>query len=209
MSLASGGVRRLVLVRHGATESNELGCFQGWSGGRLTERGRGEVRRAARRLTERIAPARVWSSDLPRALETAGLLFPDAEVEADRRLRELCFGEFDGRTHRELLESDAPGYRAWLEDPHAAPPPEGESLTAMRARVLEWWDDRAGDGTVVVVTHGGPAGVLLSHLLDPRDAAAEHVPEPGGYVDLHARPGSHTRWRVSGAHFVPAPRRRP
>lgn len=205
MSSTSGGVRRLVLVRHGATESNVLGCLQGWSDGRLTGSGRREIRATAQRLAERIAPARVWSSDLPRALETARLLFPHAEVEPDARLRELCFGEFEGRTHQELLESGTTGYRAWLEDPDGAPPPEGEPLAAMRARVVEWWEDRARDGTVVVVTHGGPAGVLVSHLLDSHDPAAEALPRPGGYLDLHACPGPHTRWRVSEAHLIPQP----
>lgn len=201
MSPRNGGVRRLVLVRHGTTESNVLGRFQGWSDGRLTASGRGEVRATAQRLAKRIAPAHVWSSDLARALETATLLFPHAEVELDRRLRELCFGGFEGRTREELLELDATGYRAWLKDPDGAPPPNGEPLTAMRARVLEWWEDRAGYDTVVVVTHGGPAGVLLSHLLSAYDPAAEALPRPGGYLDLDACPGKW--WRVSEAYLIP------
>ncbi len=197
--------RRLLLIRHGATEANERGRFQGWSHAGLSEGGRAEVERTRNGLAGRAVPDLVVSSDLPRALETARLLFPDADLQTDRRLRELSFGAFEGRSHQELLEADSPGYRAWLDDPDGAPPPSGESLTDMRSRVLACWAEQGEVETVAVVTHGGPLGTLLAHLLQEGDPHAAAVPQPAGYVELLAEDEGTPRWRVIDTHLIPTP----
>jgi len=144
---------RLWLVRHGATDWSEAGKFCGWADIPLNARGR----RQARALGERLAGKRftsIWSSDLARAEETGRLAVNGAA--ADRRLRELRFGDLEGRRWEDcpadmraaLLAFD--GFRA----------PGGESVGEFRRRVLAFVDTLA-DGDHLVFTHGGVIRVLL------------------------------------------------
>lgn len=220
-----------MLFRHGPTDVNESGRFQGWSDADLGSRGQRIVEAAVRRLVAVLGVrgiGTVVSSDLPRARQTAAFL-PAAHIIVEPRLRELNFGAFEGRTEGELREAEDPAYVAWLDDPVLCPPPAGESLHMFRARVVEWWDDlrpqvpsrSADEGrppvAVVVVTHGGPIGVLLDRSLAAEDPARDAVPMPGGYVvlgrevstsEIGPRPGSAV-WRVEASHRCFLPESRP
>jgi broad specificity phosphatase PhoE len=113
----------------------------------------------------------MWCSDLRRATDTARLSL--VEAGDDPRLRELDFGSLEGadwgslpeRVRTELLEFD--GFRA----------PGGESVTDLRARVLDLVDE-LGAGTHLLVTHGGVIRTLLR--LGGRDA----IIPPGGTVEF-------------------------
>ncbi|MEM7415742.1 MAG: aminotransferase class I/II-fold pyridoxal phosphate-dependent enzyme [Gemmatimonadota bacterium] len=188
---------RLLLVRHGSTDANRAGRFQGWSDPPLADIGVSEVAQASAQLGPLPASTRVWCSDLTRAVHTAARLVPDSVIHLDRRLRELSFGAFEGQTHEELSTGPSAEYAAWLADPEASPPPGGERLSELRARLFEWWADQAHDlsGRTLVVAHGGPLGVLLSELLMDSDPHRDAVPPPGGFLELQRRSGE-VHWHV-------------
>src|SRR5277367_5112051 len=100
---------RLWLVRHGETDWNAVGRVQGHTPTELNERGRGQARELGRLLKGRSFAA-VWSSDLPRAYQTAELLvdaagfLPRLAVEKTERLRERSFGKYEGMTVQEMGE---------------------------------------------------------------------------------------------------------
>lgn len=110
-------------------------------------------------------PATVYSSDLRRAMETAAEIAHRTHlpVVADPRLRERCFGRYEGRTFAQV-EQEAPEHalRWRRRDPEYAPP-GGESLNSLRDRIAETIDDvaaRHAGELVVLVAHGGVMDVL-------------------------------------------------
>ena len=153
---------RLVLVRHGETDWNVERRVQGHSDTTLNENGRDQARRLAATLAEETFDL-VVASDLDRAQETARLGLPaGTPMETTPDLRELNFGDWEGLTGPEI-EADAPGslgqtWRGWGEAPN------GESLAAFAERidrVVVRLREELGDGTALVVAHGGTLRVLI------------------------------------------------
>jgi probable phosphoglycerate mutase len=168
---------RLLLVRHGQSEWNAQGRWQGQADPPLTDLGRQQARAAARAIGGVDA---VISSDLQRARETADVI-ADAigvgPVIEDMGLRERDAGEWSGLTRDEIKER-YPGYLP--EDRHNAfapartgsqrRPPGWESDEALLDRVLEAIHRVqlvVGDGDGLVVTHGGVIYALEGHLGEP------------------------------------------
>ncbi len=142
-------------VRHGETAHNREGKFQGRADVELSARGLEQVARLATRLATADIAA-VYSSPLARARQTAMAIAAVAgcEVEADDRLIELDYGEWDGRP---LGDIGAREWAAWRADPTFAPP-GGESLIAVTARVASFCRDRLADRDhdVIAVSHVSP-----------------------------------------------------
>ena len=105
----------LLLVRHGETALNQERRWQGQHDASLTPRGQAE----AQALAERIAaahPVALYSSDLPRARETAAAItrLTALEPALDARWREVDVGEWLGRTPAEVEFRHPEGYARWL-----------------------------------------------------------------------------------------------
>jgi broad specificity phosphatase PhoE len=159
-------MRRLTLIRHGLTEWNVSGRFQGHSDVPLSAEGRAQAEQLAGYLSTFPVFDVVMSSPLVRAVETSRIAMPDREPELDARLRELHFGAFEGLT-RDVIERD-PRWDVWIRDPFMRAAPEGESYHQLRARMVEWLDEtrrRFPDAHVAAVTHSGSIQTLLSALL--------------------------------------------
>lgn len=90
---------RLFLVRHGETLANARRVIQGHTHNvSLSSRGRGQIEKLAQRLKAQPISA-VYSSDLRRACESAEIVAKELSLPVyfDRRLRERCYGEFEGK----------------------------------------------------------------------------------------------------------------
>ncbi|HSK94712.1 MAG TPA: histidine phosphatase family protein [Candidatus Angelobacter sp.] len=186
---------RLVLVRHGVTDWNREGRFQGHRDPDLAEAGRHEAALAAERIVadDRLRPTRVVSSSLGRALATAR---PIAEasglaVEADDRLMEIGQGEWEGRTHAELEVEDAERYLAWRRATGIRQPPGGEPIDAATARVVSFLADLGSSPgeSVCVVSHGGTLRILAHVLLDLADVHVLEVDNASIGVAVRATAG--------------------
>lgn len=137
----------LWLVRHGETDWNAAGRFQGWTDVPLNENGRTQ----AGQLREVLANhefAGVWSSDLARAIETARIAVGEPAV--DRRLRELDFGDLEGAVWDQLDKET----KAGLKEFDSFRSPGGESAVAFVDRVFGFLDALEA-GRHVVFAHGG------------------------------------------------------
>jgi probable phosphoglycerate mutase len=162
---------RLLLVRHGVTDWNRSGRFQGHLDPPLADDGRTEADLLAKRLARApttVRPARVIASSLARAAETGSILAERLRVPfaTDPRLMEIGQGEWEGRSHTELERDDADRYAAWRADP-AARPPGAEEIDRVTDRVSAAVRDAMdGDGTPCLVTHGGVLRLLAGQLLD-------------------------------------------
>ncbi len=154
-------MRRLVFVaRHGETDWNAAGRWQGHTDVPLNENGRAQAKALAERLRgSRLAG--VVASDLSRAHETARIVAAELGVTvayAERELRERSFGVFEGLTRAECETDHAEAWQAWLAHRKAPRGAEGiEALTArMVAAVGRVAETVAREGApALVVTHGG------------------------------------------------------
>jgi broad specificity phosphatase PhoE len=158
-------VRRILLARHGQTAWNALGRLQGHTDIELDEIGRTQARELARSL-EGAGITRVWSSDLARARETAAIVavelaLPPPEVDAE--LRERKFGVFEGLTRDECAAQHPDAWRDWLAQ--TSHPPGGEPRADATARMHRALLRVVGDGTTLVVSHGGVMRLWLMELL--------------------------------------------
>lgn len=163
--------RRLILLRHGETEYNATRRMQGQLDTNLSERGLAQAHTAAKELRD-LGIAKIISSDLTRARDTAGVVGEDlgVEVVVDKRLRETHLGQWQGKTHDEVDTAHDGARARWRSDATWAPP-EGESRidVAQRARdvvdelldTYDEWDNSA----VLLVAHGGTIAALTAALL--------------------------------------------
>ncbi len=165
--------RRLLLVRHGVTDWNREGRFQGHADPPLAEDGRAEAELLTRRLDgdEVLRPVRIVTSTLARARETADVIgvMLGITVEQDARLIEIGQGEWEGRTHTDLAATDAERYAAWRRDAGIRQPPGGESIEAATQRVgaaLSEFVNAAGRWPRCIVSHGGTLRILARILLE-------------------------------------------
>ncbi len=137
----------LWLVRHGETPASRDGVLAGWADVPLTPRG-AEQAEAVRPALAGERFDSVWCSDLRRAVESARLAYGEARREP--RLREINFGELEGRAWATL----DPAVRASIATFNGFHPAGGESLEQVRERVLPFLAELP-PGRHLLFTHGG------------------------------------------------------
>lgn len=162
-------VSRLVIWRHGRTEWNAAGRFQGQLDPPLDEQGRRQAARTAPYLVATGLPPGetvVVSSDLSRAAETASALTAllGVDLRLDPRLREHGMGCWEGLTRDEVAARYPEQYADWL----AGRPVHGrggEDPEHVAERALATLVELPPAPVAVVVTHGGTAGRMVERLL--------------------------------------------
>ncbi len=157
----------LLVARHGETDWNRHGRWQGHADPPLNETGRAQARELAGALRDEGIAA-VYASDLRRARETAEIVAAEIglTVDVDERLREVHIGSWSGLTIEEVEERFPESMRRWrAADPHHTFD-GGETYAAMGERVVAAVRDIVGrhEGEqVLIVGHGGPIRSLLAH----------------------------------------------
>ena len=200
---------RVLILRHGQTDSNAGGVLQGHLPTPLNPLGLRQARRLAERVARHVPKVTALvSSDLRRAEQTAGPVAAACglPVAYDPDWRERGFGEFEGRTV---------GERATWHAAHGdTDPPGAEPFDRFRARVLRALQDLPArfpsHRCVAVVTHGGPVGVLLRMLADgtlplPAGASAPQVarvPNCSILELIREAPDGAATWRVGCVNDV-------
>ena len=165
---ASPPVRRLLVWRHGRTEWNAAGRFQGQLDPPLDDEGRAQAARTAPVLAAALGGEEtvLVSSDLQRVVDTAGALAPLLQVplQVDDRLREHGLGSWEGLTRDEVAGRHPEQYADWLAG-RPVPGRGGEAQADVAARALAAVAALPPASVAVLVTHGGTAGRLLEALL--------------------------------------------
>jgi glucosyl-3-phosphoglycerate phosphatase len=173
-------VTTLLLVRHGETDWNREGRWQGGSDTQLNALGREQAAALAETLDGTIDA--IYSSDLWRARETAEILAAKLglEVQLDERLRERSFGSWEGFTTPEIEERFAEAHRLWRlgEGPGSEDAEPFETFSDRIAAFLDELLERHPDEEVLVVSHGGSIRVIhalaqgLDYVRDHRSIPA-------------------------------------
>ena len=168
---------KLILIRHGESESNAQGKFSGFQDVDLTERGVWQAERLAYRLREQPVDA-VYCSDLKRAKHTAEIVFKNRGIEIipNSEFREINFGAWEGFTWEEVRAKKGKHleFRSWWESIRVETNlPQGESLvdlnnrvTARLNQILKKYEGRDKDQTIGLVSHGGTIRVILGSALN-------------------------------------------
>lgn len=162
---------RILLARHGETQWNVEGRYQGQTFDiPLSEAGRAQALALGRRLAE-VPIRRAVASPLLRARQTAELALGDRSglLTLDARLVELSHGEWEGRLASEIQAEQPELRRAWRDSPHLVKPPGGEGFQDVAARAWPAFQEAcAGLGkeeVVLIVTHDGVNRTLLARIL--------------------------------------------
>lgn len=157
---------RILAIRHGETAWNVDTRLQGHLDIPLNEVGLRQAEHLARALAEREGVDAIYASDLSRAHTTAQAIAQamGKKVSTHAGLRERHFGVFQGRTFGEV-EAELPDH-AWhwrKRTPDWTPPEGGESLLALRDRIVRTVDELAAlhaGQQIVMVAHGGVLDIL-------------------------------------------------
>jgi alpha-ribazole phosphatase len=155
-------VTRFILVRHAAPDEEARRRCYGRLDIGLSHEGFMQASSLASALSTVVIDA-LYCSPARRARETAAVL---GEPTVDERLRELDFGEFEGRTYEDVQRADPELFRRWMEEPTRVRFPGGEAYEDLRVRVADVIAElrrRHARKTIVVVAHGG---VIRSTLAD-------------------------------------------
>ena len=160
---------RLLLVRHGITDSNSNHRFAGYSDVEMSADGYRQVERLSDRLANEKIDA-VYSSDLKRALVTAEVISSRYEVGivVCPELREINYGDCEGLTFQEISNL-YPEVGNMVSDFNIRLKfPGGESFEGFierTSRFLDRLDRHDYAQTILIVSHSGPLRVLVCRLL--------------------------------------------
>ena len=160
---------KVIFVRHGQTEWNVTGRYQGQSDVQLTEEGRQQAQKLADNFpVDEIAA--IYASDLNRAMVTAeaiGRKFGLA-VQPEAAFRELSFGEWEGLTYQQIVSQWEDAMANFMQHPDIMEIPGGESFPEVQRRAMTRLEEliKKHDGqTIVVVAHGAVLRTMLTAAL--------------------------------------------
>ena len=155
---------RIIAIRHGETAWNVDTRIQGHLDIPLSANGRWQAERLAEALRDEPIKA-IYASDLTRAWETAQYIgqVQSLPVIKEIGLRERDFGDFEGKTFAEIEMLLPEQSMRWRKRDPDFYPAGGESLVALRARVMEAAERLAAQHPgeqIALVGHGGVMDVL-------------------------------------------------
>jgi probable phosphoglycerate mutase len=159
----------IFLARHGETEWNRIGRWQGKTDIPLSDVGRAQAQALAERLRDR-GITEIHASDLARARETAeivGAALGISRLGVDPRLRERGFGRFEGLTREECAERHPEAWQRYLADRRDTPSdsePHEEVVARIVAGLSAVAASASEGGHVLVVSHGAAIRLFIAAI---------------------------------------------
>ena len=157
------------LLRHGETESSKTGDYCGALDPDLTSEGY-EMAQAFADRYQHIAWQAIYTSPMKRTIATAKPLCDALGMEMEIRdgLREIHYGEWEGKTAEDVKETYPDDYVRWLTEPAWNPPTGGESSVQIASRaslIMAEIEEKYLTGNVLVVSHKATIRIILCSLL--------------------------------------------
>ena len=223
---------RLYISRHGKTMFNTIGRVQGWCDTPLTKKGEEGIRELGLGLKDTGVDFKLAvSSDLGRTVQTMTIALRELEklgeipYYQDKRIREWCFGSFEGMYDAELFQGVLPRLKGTVDAngmsfaeiatgiQEADTAGWSESWEVLSNRILTGFEsiaqdlEKQGGGNALVVSHGMTIATL-AHLLDP-ERGADVVLDNGSITVLKYENSSFTiesfgdmSYRQRGAELI-------
>ena len=158
---------RLILIRHGETEWNVIGRYQGQADPPLNEQGVTQSYQLAEQLADTDLDI-LYTSPLLRAAQTAQILVDQLTIPlyVEPRLMEIHQGDWQTRLRSEIDQLYPDLFRRWEREPWEVNPPNGESLRQVQERVIAAVEEITGQypyQCVGIVTHRIPIALIKVH----------------------------------------------
>ncbi len=161
---------RLIIVRHGESEWNRIGRYQGQADAPLSALGASQAEALGSRLQREQFDA-IFTSPLQRAANTARAIahyHPDVPFREEPALMEIHHGDWQGLFSNEVITRYGDGLREWRQHPTRSQFPNGESFSNILKRVLDFKDrllTEYSNRTILVSTHDVVVKILVSDAL--------------------------------------------
>jgi len=160
---------RVYLIRHGETANAGQICFNGHFDVDLSQAGREQIRLISESLKNHPIHS-VYSSDLKRTRFSAEIIAEAHGLKpiAHEELRELCFGEWEGLSVKEVNRKYPDELENRLKNIETFSVKGGETFHQLQARVIPKFEEIIANhphDTIVIAVHGGVNRVILGHLL--------------------------------------------
>ncbi len=161
---------KFFVVRHGETDWNKLGRFQGHTDISLNDRGLSQARETAV-ASEDWGYTAIYSSPLVRTVQVAEEIAKVTPmlVSQEPGLKELSLGDLEGVTGEEMRNDWPDLFAAWRTEPEKMSMPNGESLGELRDRtwqvILDIEQKHSSDDSIVVISHNFAIRSIVNELL--------------------------------------------
>ena len=164
------GNSRIFIVRHGETDWNKEGRFQGQIDIPLNENGKAQAKKASEYLKE-IKFNKVYSSSMIRPFETAQIILGNNNLEINKidELVEISHGLWEGKLENEIKDNWPKLLADWHDKPETVTMPEGESIKDVAKRSIAAWericDTQKDEDITLLVAHDAVNKTLICHIL--------------------------------------------
>ncbi len=162
---------RIILVRHGETDWNREGRFQGQIDIPLNDNGKAQAK-AARTALKEVLIHKAYSSSMTRPLETAQIILsehPGININLEKELIEINHGQWEGKLEAEVKSNWGELLDLWKESPEKVQMPNGESVQDVWDRAVKCWEriskSLSSNETALIVAHDAVNKTILCHLL--------------------------------------------
>ena len=165
------GDSRIFLVRHGETNWNKEGRFQGQIDIPLNKNGKAQAKKTCDYLQE-INFNKAFSSSMDRPSETAQIILknkPGLKITKINELVEISHGLWEGKLEKEIKEQWSDLLKNWHEKPEEVTMPEGESIKEVSERSIKAWEEicsiQKNKDITLLVAHDAVNKTLICNLL--------------------------------------------
>jgi len=159
---------KIYLVRHGQTEWNALGRWQGTTDIELDDIGLDQAAKIAQKMTQYPVQA-IYASPLKRAAKTAEVIATEKNLPIiyNRELEEIRLGELEGLTYEEIVEKHADKFSIWENSTEEQTDLGVETNFELQRRAWAAFDEicQKENGDTLIVSHGAWINRLLCKLL--------------------------------------------
>jgi alpha-ribazole phosphatase len=175
------------LIRHAEPDENVRGVCYGSLDVPLSPRGIEQAQSIARCLSGQHLDV-IYTSPSQRCVATARCIAAGrtCSIALEDALRELNFGDFEGRKYNEIAEIYPDLYREWMEHPTEVQFPAGENFRAMSDRVIALTREllvRHPNQQIAVVSHGGAIRIILADALGMQPDSIFRIGQSYGAVN--------------------------
>jgi broad specificity phosphatase PhoE len=161
------------LIRHGQTDSNLSGIYQGGKDKSLSHLGKENVKQLSKSFFP-LPPARIVCSDLNRAKESALILAKSFGLETiaiTNKLHEFLYGSWEGMTEKDVKKYRKNEYEQWIRDPENSDIPNAELINDAYNRCGDIWNEYNRDinswsGSIISVAHDIVNRLMICKALD-------------------------------------------